>query len=1034
MKSRPIKPTRLKLVNATLLLALSLLICAVAVPEAEAQVVRGNVWTTPGTPPPITPGTGQLVNCPEALPTWPGQYVTNLDNTQTSFYIYLPNNFDSNKTYGVVSMIWGSDAGTLLPEWTPSFDARNLIFIAPQGAGNSVISGIRASLLLTGATLIKKYYKIDPARVYMAGNSGGARMAGFTAHNFPDLVRGTIQSVGNDYYQPISAPDGFTGFGWYWTPPNYDAKTNVRFVFITGPGDGNYAGINDNYNYGYVPNGYQALMVNVPGMGHEPFWAPQLIQALNWIEQLPDNTKFPPVAISQTVNVAINTAKSISLLATDEAGNALTYTVVAQPTNGTLSGSAPNLTYTPTTNFIGSDSFTFVAYDGTNYSAPATVSIAVKFTTITLTVYSAHGTPIPGGTTLNIGGTLISASVDSPIVNGNTQYVATGWTGTGSVRSGTGANASFTITNSSTLTWLWQTNYLVTAIWTNTSSGLWATNANWNPSTPGSTSTTNTLDTATFGNAITNAATITVDASRNIFSINFSSNSFAYTLTNGSLLLTAGGVIQTSGGGTSHTDFIKSPITLKGDATFTADSTNNARLLSITTNVIGSASSGNTNTLTLNGSNTGPNTISDVISDGPNGGALALVKSDAGSWSLSSKNTFTGNVNINGGTLIAAISVSGQKSATSSSALGDLTLSNRTIYVNAGATLLASISSSLGAPTTSNATLIALNGGTLNAASSAITVNNVTLSGGIMIVSNTLNLNGTITVVGTEASMLMGSGKFNLSNVGINTTTFNVNDVAAGTDLTVSGMLADAYSANSAGLIKTGPGTMLLSATNTYTGPTTINAGTLLVNGNSSANTNTWTVLGGATLGGTGKIGGVVNYQNGSLASFTVTPTANGYSNSTYLTFTTAVLMTNLTVRLTLPSNGLGNGMYVLATSYVAPTMNGVFATPTIDSGSYGPGGSGRISLNGSNLVLTVSGVVSGPPSFSGISVRGTAVTLNVTNGTPSGAWTLLQSTNLMLPLSQWATNRTGIYDGSGNMTANLLTTATNPVGYFLLK
>ena len=42
----------------------------------------------------------------------------------------------------------------------------------------------------------------------------------------------------------------------------------------------------------------------------------------------------------------------------------LTFSVVAQPTNGTLSGTAPNLTYTPNANFNGSDSFTFKANDG----------------------------------------------------------------------------------------------------------------------------------------------------------------------------------------------------------------------------------------------------------------------------------------------------------------------------------------------------------------------------------------------------------------------------------------------------------------------------------------------------------------------------------------------------------------------------------------------------------------------------------------------------------------------------------------------
>ena len=360
-------------------LSVAVFLCAVAAPEAMATVVAGNVWTTPGTPPPITPGTAQFVNCPDELPTWPNQFVTGFDKSQTSFYIYLPNNFDPNKTYGVISMIWGSDGGTALTEWFSTFDARNIIFIAPQGAGNAVDVRIRASLLLTGANLIKKYYKIDPSRVYLAGHSGGARTAGYTADNFPDLARGTIQSCGADYHEPIVTPDGFTGFGFYWTPPNSDAKTNVRFAFIEGANDGNYVGINDNYLYGYIAHGYQAMIENVPGMGHAPFKTPQLQHALNWIEQL-TNTNFPAVALNQTVNVPANTAKAITLVATDETGDALTY-ATSTPLHGTLTGTGPVFTYTPATGYTGADSFTFTANDGNSDSNVATVTINVRANT-----------------------------------------------------------------------------------------------------------------------------------------------------------------------------------------------------------------------------------------------------------------------------------------------------------------------------------------------------------------------------------------------------------------------------------------------------------------------------------------------------------------------------------------------------------------------------------------------------------------------------------------------------------------------------
>ena len=51
--------------------------------------------------------------------------------------------------------------------------------------------------------------------------------------------------------------------------------------------------------------------------------------------------------------------------------------IVAQPANGTLSGTAPNVTYTPNANFNGADSFTFTVSDGLATSAEASVSIDI---------------------------------------------------------------------------------------------------------------------------------------------------------------------------------------------------------------------------------------------------------------------------------------------------------------------------------------------------------------------------------------------------------------------------------------------------------------------------------------------------------------------------------------------------------------------------------------------------------------------------------------------------------------------------------
>ena len=92
-----------------------------------------------------------------------------------------------------------------------------------------------------------------------------------------------------------------------------------------------------------------------------------------------------PVATPQNVTTNEDTTTDITLSGNDADGDALTYTIVTQPTHGTLSGTAPNLTYNPEANYFGADSFTFKVNDGTVDSYEATVNI---------TINSVNDTPI----------------------------------------------------------------------------------------------------------------------------------------------------------------------------------------------------------------------------------------------------------------------------------------------------------------------------------------------------------------------------------------------------------------------------------------------------------------------------------------------------------------------------------------------------------------------------------------------------------------------------------------------------------------
>jgi hypothetical protein len=123
----------------------------------------------------------------------------------------------------------------------------------------------------------------------------------------------------------------------------------------------------------------------------------------------------PPVANSQAVATDEDTPLGIALTATDPNSNPLTFRVTGGPANGILSGTAPNLTYTPSANFNGADSFTFVANDGQVDSNTATVSI---------TVNAVNDAPVANNQSVTtVAGTAVAVTLTaSDVDNGSLTY------------------------------------------------------------------------------------------------------------------------------------------------------------------------------------------------------------------------------------------------------------------------------------------------------------------------------------------------------------------------------------------------------------------------------------------------------------------------------------------------------------------------------------------------------------------------------------------------------------------------------------
>ena len=271
---------------------------------------------------------------------------------------------------------------------------------------------------------------------------------------------------------------------------------------------------------------------------------------------------------------------------------------------------------------------------------------------------------------------------------------------------------------------------------------------------------------------------------------------------------------------------------------------------------------------------------------------FAINSGSTVSFGLSLLNGSSGNFSLNSGGTIITANTNATGALTTSGANGSVQVTGTRTY-------------SSGANYTYNGTAAQVTGNGLNQNTPAnITINN---PGNAVTLSASTNMNGTLTVkagstlalstfslgagtgpsgvvleIGTAGSTISGTVGIHLGgNVSVNfitgtsgatiscpvyldgTRTFTVaNDGSSATDLTISGIMGTAF-----GITKAGAGTLKLSGLNTYSGTTTINAGTLLYGASNVIASANVTVSGGtldlATFSETAT--GTLTVSNGAL-------------------------------------------------------------------------------------------------------------------------------------------------------------------------
>ena len=308
--------------------------------------------------------------------------------------------------------------------------------------------------------------------------------------------------------------------------------------------------------------------------------------------------------------------------------------------------------------------------------------------------------------------------------------------------------------------------------------------------------------------------------------------------------------------------------------------------------------------------------------------------------------------------------------------------------------------------------LLLTNGGAVRAdsvivsASLSSTNNRVTVANGILTVTN----------AAAAAALDIRRGT-NVLNAGlIEADTLLLTNTLGGFDFNGGTLNVRASTVSNARAFLVGDGTsaatlnLVGNGVHTYANGLTLRANGALV-GNGSI-TGTLTVQNGGTLAPGNSLGKI---SLSAPPSFSGTVRLEVSRTGALLTNDVVAVTGTLTYGGALVVTNIGPDALALGSSFKlfnATSYAGSFASLTLPALTSGLTWANKLLADGSVAVITNS-----PPVIATPFMNGTNLIFSVTGGTPGGAWNLLTTTNLALPMVSWSTNRSGVFDALGDVT-----------------
>jgi predicted esterase len=170
---------------------------------------------------------------------------------------------------GVLVFISATDSGELPGDWAAVLDEEHLLWIAADGYGNSKLSAQRTLVAIMALKLSERLRPPGVQHTWVAGFSGGGRVASRCITLFASYFDGALFLNGADFVKP---PE-----------PAATLMKSRRMVFLTGSRDFNrreMKSVSGKYRNAGVT---QLLLIDEPGLGHALPGPELLARALHFL-------------------------------------------------------------------------------------------------------------------------------------------------------------------------------------------------------------------------------------------------------------------------------------------------------------------------------------------------------------------------------------------------------------------------------------------------------------------------------------------------------------------------------------------------------------------------------------------------------------------------------------------------------------------------------------------------------------------------------------------------------------------------------